>query len=68
MDLARGFIGGHPVLLLDGPAASLDPRHREVAAGMIQAATARSGILHGAAVQNAVADSTPLVHPHQEAA
>ena len=72
VNLARGFIGGHPVLLLDEPTASLDPRNRDVVAGMVQAAKARGaaivGIFHDAAVRDAVADDTLHVHPHQEAA
>ena len=72
VNLARGFIGGHPVLLLDEPTASLDPRNRDVVAGMICAAKSRGaaivGIFHDAAVRDAVADATLHVHPHQEAA
>ena len=72
VNLARGFIGGHPVLLLDEPTASLDPRNRDVVVGMVQAAKARGaaivGIFHDAAVRDAVADDTLHVHPHQEAA
>jgi len=69
VDLVRGFIAGHPVLLLDEPAAPPNPRIRNAAAGMIQAATSRGGgIRHDAAVRDAVAASTPFVHPHQEAA
>ena len=72
VNLARGFIGGHPVLLLDEPTASLDPRNRGVVIGMVQAAKARGaaivGIFHDAAVRDAVADSTLQVLPHQEAA
>ena len=72
VNLARGFIGGHPVLLLDEPTASLDPRNRDVVVGMVQAAKARGaaivGIFHDAAVRDAVADDTLHVHPHLEAA
>lgn len=72
VNLARGFIGGHPVLLLDEPTASLDPRNRGVVVGMVQAAKARGaaivGIFHDAAVRDAVADDTLQVLPHQEAA
>ena len=72
VNLARGFIGGHPVLLLDEPTASLDPRNRDVVVGMVRAAKARGaaivGIFHDAAVRDAVADLTLHVHPHQEAA
>ncbi len=71
VNLARGFIGGHPVLLLDEPTASLDPRNRDVVVGMVQAAKARGaaivGIFHDAAVRDAVADDTLHVHPHLEA-
>lgn len=72
VNLARGFIGGHPVLLLDEPTASLDPRNRDVVIGMVQAAKARGaaivGIFHDAVVRDAVADDTLQVLPHQEAA
>ena len=72
VNLARGFIGGHPVLLLDEPTASLDPRNRDIVIGMVRAAKARGaaivGIFHDAAVRDAVADTTLLVHPHPEAA
>ena len=72
VNLARGFIGGHPVLLLDEPTAALDPRNRDVVVGMIQAAKARGGaivgIFHDVAVRDAVADTTLHVHPLQEAA
>ncbi len=72
VNLARGFIGGNPVLLQDEPTASLDPRNRDVVVGMICAAKSRGaaivGIFHDAAVRDAVADATLHVHPHQEAA
>jgi alpha-D-ribose 1-methylphosphonate 5-triphosphate synthase subunit PhnL len=72
VNLARGFIGGHPVLLLDEPTAALDSRNRDVVIGMIQAAKARGaaivGIFHDVAVRDAVADTTLHVHPLQEAA
>ena len=72
VNLARGFIGGHPVLLLDEPTASLDAANRDVVVRMIRDAKARgaaiAGIFHDAAVRDAVADSTLHVHPHQEAA
>jgi alpha-D-ribose 1-methylphosphonate 5-triphosphate synthase subunit PhnL len=72
VNLARGFIGGHPVLLLDEPTASLDKLNRDVVVAMIRDATARGvavvGIFHDAAVRAAVAHRTLLVHPHQDAA
>ena len=36
MNLARGFIAGHPILLLDEPTASLDAENRAVVVRMIQ--------------------------------
>ncbi len=72
VNLARGFIGGHPVLLLDEPTASLDDANRNVVIQVIQGATARGvavvGIFHDATVRNAVAHRTLNVHPHQDAA
>ena len=41
VNLARGFIGGHPILLLDEPTASLDAANRDVVVGMIREAKAR---------------------------
>ncbi len=72
VNLARGFIGGHPVLLLDEPTASLDNVNRDVVAAMIRDAAARGvaivGIFHDAVVRNAVANRTLTVDPHQDAA
>ena len=41
VNLARGFIAGHPILLLDEPTASLDADNRAVVVRMIQDAKAR---------------------------
>jgi len=72
VNLARGFIGGHPVLLLDEPTASLDDTNRDVVVGMIREAAAHGaaivGIFHDAAIRDAVAHRTLFVHPHQDAA
>jgi len=72
VNLARGFIGAHPVLLLDEPTASLDNVNRDVVVAMIREATARGvaivGIFHDAAVRDAVAGRTLTVHPHQDPA
>ena len=72
VNLARGFVAGHPVLLLDEPTASLDPVNAAVVVAMIQAAKARGaaivGIFHDAAVRDAVADATLPVMPLQDAA
>ncbi len=72
VNLARGFIAVHPVLLLDEPTASLDAARRDVVIDMIREAKARGaaivGIFHDAAVRDAVADTVLHVPPIQEAA
>lgn len=61
VNIARGFITSHPVLLLDEPTASLDARNREVVIAMIDEKKAEGvallGIFHDADVREAVADS-----------
>ncbi len=72
VNLARGFIGGHPILLLDEPTASLDPQNTDVVVGMIRDAKALgraiAGIFHDALVRDAVADAALYVAPLQDAA
>jgi alpha-D-ribose 1-methylphosphonate 5-triphosphate synthase subunit PhnL len=72
VNLARGFIGGHPVLLLDEPTASLDAANADIVAGMIREAKARGtaiiGIFHDVPVRDAVADRLFTVTPLQDAA
>ena len=72
VNLARGFIGGHPILLLDEPTASLDAENRDVVIGLIAEAKARgaalAGIFHDSAVRDAVADSVLTISPLREAA
>jgi alpha-D-ribose 1-methylphosphonate 5-triphosphate synthase subunit PhnL len=72
VNLARGFIGGHPILLLDEPTASLDAENQRVVIEMIREAKARGTaiitICHDAEVRNAVADRLFEVSPLQEAA
>jgi alpha-D-ribose 1-methylphosphonate 5-triphosphate synthase subunit PhnL len=72
INLARGFIGDHPVLLLDEPTASLDNANRDVVVAMIREAKARGvaivGIFHDVAVRDEVADHLYHVTPVQDAA
>ncbi len=72
VNLARGFIGGHPVLLLDEPTASLDAENCAVVTRMILEAKRQKvavvGIFHDAAMREAVADRTYYVTPLQDAA
>jgi alpha-D-ribose 1-methylphosphonate 5-triphosphate synthase subunit PhnL len=72
VNLARGFIGAHPVLLLDEPTASLDGANSAVVIEMIRQAKARGvaivGIFHDAEVRDQVADRLFPVMPLQDAA
>ena len=72
VNLARGFIGGHPVLLLDEPTASLDAENRQVVVGMIRDAKrdgrAIIGIFHDTEVRDAAADRLFPVTSLQDAA
>ncbi|MEK1889622.1 MAG: phosphonate C-P lyase system protein PhnL [Phyllobacterium sp.] len=60
VNIARGFITDHPILLLDEPTASLDAKNRNVVVAMIQAKKAAGvamlGIFHDEDVREAVAD------------
>ena len=71
VNLARGFIGAHPVLLLDEPTASLDTENTEVVVGLVREAKARGaavvGIFHDKAVRDAVADRLLPVLPREGA-
>jgi len=55
VNIARGLIAGHPVMLLDEPTASLDPSNREIVAEVIDEARRRStaiiGIFHDEATR-----------------
>jgi len=72
VNLARGFIGNHPVLLLDEPTASLDAENRAVVVAMINDAKARGtaiiAICHDADVRDAIADRLFALTPLQDAA
>ena len=52
MNIARGFIARHPILLLDEPTASLDADNRNVVIALIREALAEGrcllGIFHDA--------------------
>ena len=72
VNLARGFIGNHPVLLLDEPTASLDAQNRAAVVSMINEAKARGiaiiAICHDAEVREAIADRLFELRPLQDAA
>lgn len=72
VNLARGFITNHPILLLDEPTASLDADNRAVVVRMIQDAKARGtaivAICHDLDVRDQIADRLFPVAPYREAA
>lgn len=61
VNIARGFITSHPILLLDEPTASLDAVNRQVVIDLIaekkRAGVALLGIFHDQDVREAVADT-----------
>ncbi len=72
VNLARGFIAGHPILLLDEPTASLDAQNRAVVIAMVRQAKAAGSaivaICHEADVRDAIADRLFNLTPYQDAA
>jgi alpha-D-ribose 1-methylphosphonate 5-triphosphate synthase subunit PhnL len=72
VNLARGFIGNHLVLLLDEPTASLDAENRAAVVAMINEAKTRGtaiiAICHDADVREAIADRLFTLTPLQDAA
>ncbi|MDR9437964.1 MAG: phosphonate C-P lyase system protein PhnL [Halomonas sp.] len=71
VNIARGFIAEHPLLLLDEPTASLDAANREVVVGLIEEAKARGaallGIFHDEDVRERVADRLLPLEAHMGA-
>ena len=59
VNIARGFITDHPILLLDEPTASLDAENRDVVVAMMKEKLAKGiailGIFHDLPVRDAVA-------------
>jgi len=60
VNIARGFISDHPILLLDEPTASLDAANREVVVGLVgekkRAGVAMVAIVHDDVVRRLIAD------------
>ena len=60
VNIARGFISNHPILLLDEPTASLDARNREVVVGLVdekkRAGVAMVAIVHDDEIRRLIAD------------
>jgi alpha-D-ribose 1-methylphosphonate 5-triphosphate synthase subunit PhnL len=60
VNIARGFISDHPILLLDEPTASLDARNREVVVNLIdrkkRAGVAMVAIVHDDEIRSRIAD------------
>jgi alpha-D-ribose 1-methylphosphonate 5-triphosphate synthase subunit PhnL len=60
VNIARGFISDHPILLLDEPTASLDTRNREVVVSLIdekkRAGVAMVAIVHDDEIRRLIAD------------
>jgi alpha-D-ribose 1-methylphosphonate 5-triphosphate synthase subunit PhnL len=60
VNIARGFISNHPILLLDEPTASLDAKNREVVVDLIdekkRAGVAMVAIVHDDEIRRLIAD------------
>ncbi len=72
VNLARGFAGGHPILLLDEPSASLDAENSAIVTDLVHEAksggVAILGIMHDMAARDAIADRLFSLQPYQDAA
>lgn len=67
VNIARGLIGGQPILLLDEPTASLDAENSAVVVALVHEAVKAGrcliGIFHDAAIREAVATHTLAIKP-----
>jgi len=72
VNIARGLIGDHPILLMDEPTASLDVENRDRVIGLIRAALLRGagvvGIFHDPTTRAALATRILPVRPIAKAA
>jgi alpha-D-ribose 1-methylphosphonate 5-triphosphate synthase subunit PhnL len=72
VNLARGFIPRHPILLLDEPTASLDTANRDAVVELVAeakaAGTAILAIVHDVTTRDAIADRLFQLTPLREAA
>lgn len=72
VNLARGFIAGYPIMLLDEPTAALDAANRAVVIELIRETKANGaaiiGIFHDMEVAAAIADRSFAMEPLQDAA
>jgi alpha-D-ribose 1-methylphosphonate 5-triphosphate diphosphatase len=70
VNIARGLVAEHPILLLDEPTAALDAANRDAVIELIDAArrrgTAIVGIFHDQAVREAVATRIVEIGPQHE--
>jgi alpha-D-ribose 1-methylphosphonate 5-triphosphate synthase subunit PhnL len=72
VNLARGFIPNHPILLLDEPTSSLDAVNRDAVVELVAeakaAGTAILAIVHDMTTRDAIADRLFHLTPLREAA
>ena len=72
VNLARGFVVDHPIVLVDEPTASLDAENKDIVVSLIQEAKARGtaivAICHDAEVREAISDWLFDLSPSKAAA